>query len=165
VRHTGVSVRDAARPPPSDLVSFEAFVATSRPAALRLGHLLTGSIEVGQEVAQDAFLAVHSRWAQIDDPAAYLRVVIVNRSRTVQRRQILERRHAHRQVEGVTHLPEFDTTWHLIRCLPVDQRIVLVLRFYDDLTIADIAATMNKPEGTIKSLLHRGLNRLRTSIT
>ncbi len=64
----------------------------------------------------------------------------------------------------VTHLPEMDATWHLVRRLPADQRAAIVLRFYEDMSIVEIAEAMNKPSGTVKSLLHRGLTRLKASI-
>jgi RNA polymerase sigma factor (sigma-70 family) len=148
----------------AEVAEFELFYSSHRAGALRLAHLLTGSAGIGQEVVQDAFVAVHTNWQQIDNPGAYLRVAVLNRSRSVQRRQMRERHHLRRYVEPVTDLPEYDATWQLIRRLPVDQRAAIVLRFYEDLPIAEIATAMGKPTGTVKSLLHRGLARLKASI-
>jgi RNA polymerase sigma factor (sigma-70 family) len=66
--------------------------------------------------------------------------------------------------EPLTYEPELDITWDAIRRLPERQRVVLVLRFYEDLTVGEIARTVDWPVGTVKSLLHRALNRLRKDL-
>lgn len=145
---------------------FDDFYDQHRPAMLRLAHLLCGSTEAGEEVAQEAFLVVHSRWSGLDEPAAYLRVVVVNKSRSVQRRQIRERRHLRSIREKPTALaPEVDETWQQLKSLSSDQRAAIVLRFYEDLAVAEIAEVMDKPIGTVKSLLHRGMAELKASLT
>ena len=73
---------------------FDEFFATRLARTRRLAHLLTGSASIAQEVAQEAFVAVHAKWAAIDNPDAYLRTTVVNLGHSVQRRQIRERRHA-----------------------------------------------------------------------
>jgi len=145
---------------------FDDFYDQHCPAMLRLAHLLCGSVEAGEEVAQEAFLVVHSRWSSLDEPAAYLRVVVVNKSRSVQRRQIRERRHLRSARETSTALaPEVDETWQQLKTLSSDQRAAIVLRFYEDLAVAEIAEVMDKPIGTVKSLLHRGIAELKASLT
>lgn len=145
--------------PPSD--GFDTFYASSIAAAARLGHLLTGSPAVGHEIAQDAMLAVHQRWNLIENPGGYLRVVIVNLSRTVQRRSIRERLSLRAlRSDGTTLLPEYDDGWRAIRRLPARQRAVVVLRFYEDLSIPAIAEVLDIPAGTVKSTLHRALRQL-----
>ncbi|MCU1365312.1 MAG: polymerase, sigma-24 subunit, subfamily [Ilumatobacteraceae bacterium] len=145
-------------------VGFDAFYSTRLARALRLAHLVTGSVAVGQEVAQDAFVAVHTRWATIDNPDAYLRTAVVNLSRSVQRRQIRERRHASTIVEPVQTLPQYDETWQRVVRLPVDQRAVVVLRYYEDMSLNEIAAELNRPLGTVKSTLHRALAHLKETL-
>lgn len=151
--------RSAAR-----LSGFDAFFAAHRAESVRLAHLLTGSTAIAQEVVQEAFIAIHRRWAELDNPAAYLRVTVVNAARSTQRRQALERRHLRTQPEPITSQPELDATWHLLRQLPLGQRTAIVLRFYEDMSISEIAETMGKPTGTVKSLIHRGLARLRETM-
>jgi RNA polymerase sigma factor (sigma-70 family) len=51
--------------------------------------------------------------------------------------------------------------WQAVRGLPARQRAVLVLRFHEDLTEAEVARLLGLPLGTVKSLAHRGLARLR----
>ena len=145
---------------------FADFFDQHRLAMLRLAHLLCASREVGEEVAQEAFLVVHARWSELDQPAAFLRTVVVNKSRSVQRRQIRERRHARALGPTASVLdPDVDEMWQHLTSLSPDQRAVVVLRFYEDLTVADIADVMDKPIGTVKSLLHRAMSHLRASLT
>jgi len=61
--------------------------------------------------------------------------------------------------------PEMDETWHQLKMLSSDQRAAIVLRFYEDLAVAEIAEVMDKPIGTVKSLLHRGMGELKASLT
>ncbi len=143
---------------------FDEFFESRRARCLRLAHLITGSATVGQDVVQNAFLAVHAKWDSIDNHDAYLRAAVVNLSRSVQRRQIRERLHLSREGDTTTSIPDVDETWIVIRRLPADQRAVLVLRFYEDLSLADIATVIDKPLGTVKSTLHRALARMKENL-
>ncbi len=118
------------------------------------------------EIAQEALLAVHRRWNELDEPDGYLRRSIVNLSRSAVRRVILERRHAWRfqRTDGLGHEPLIDEMWAEIGRLHRDQRAVIVLRYYEDLSIAEIARLLGKPTGTIKSLLHRAVTTLKETI-
>lgn len=143
---------------------FDAFYISSMARALRLARLITGSVAVGQEVAQEAFVAVHAKWDTIANPDAYLRSTVVNLSRSVQRRQIRERRHARSIPEPVTNIPQLDETWHRVVALPLDQRTVIVLRYYEDMALNDIASELGRPLGTVKSTLHRALAQLKETL-
>lgn len=141
--------------------AFEDFYERALPGAIRLGHLLTGSVSMGQDVAQDAMIAVHKRWQEINDPQAYLRATVVNLCRSALRRSIRERLHLHARPEAVTNIPELDETWRELRRLPPTQRAVIVLRFYEDMSLAEIAEQLDRPVGSVKSTLHRALSRLK----
>lgn len=171
MRHHGVIVDDDSTPqcpevtPDSD-AGFAAFYQGALAPSVRLAHLIVGSPSVAQDLVQDVFLSIHARWATIDNPEAYLRTAVINRCRSAQRRQIVERLHLRRRTEWVpATIPEVDETWAAVRRLPVDQRTVLVLRFYADLSLAEIAAELGKPIGTVKSTLHRGLARLKEQLS
>lgn len=56
--------------------------------------------------------------------------------------------------------PEIDEAWHAVMRLPAKQRAVVVLRFWQDMTIEAIAETLCRPAGSVKSTLHRALRRL-----
>lgn len=142
--------------------SFDEFYARSVASASRLGYLLTGSVASGHDVAHDALAAVHARWAELDNPEAYLRTTAVNLSRGVLRHWIRERAFRGRfRIEVTTTIPELDEAWHAVRRLPARQRAVVVLRFYEDLPIAEIAELLAVPEGTVKSTVHRALRNLK----
>lgn len=162
MRHQKVRPRSSrlANVSEEDPDAFEDFYERALPGAIRLAHLLTGSVSTGQDIAQDAMLVMHGRWEQIDDPPAYLRATVVNLCRSFQRRSIRERLHLRGQSEAVTNIPELDETWRELRRLSSSQRAVVVLRFYEDMSLAEIAEQLNWPIGSVKSTLHRALSKL-----
>jgi RNA polymerase sigma factor (sigma-70 family) len=129
----------------------------------RLAFLLVGDRHVAEEVVQDAYSKVLERWAAVDEPAAYLRITVVNRSRDVLRRRKLVGRLTLLARRGDVD-PTPDPLWDALSHLAPAQRTALVLRFYEDLPVRDVAALMKVREGTVKSLVHRGLARLREEI-
>ncbi len=144
---------------------FEEFYAAHVDRAARLAHLVTGSAAVGLEIAQDAMVAVHRRWAELRAPEAFFRSSVLNLGRSRQRRWIRERRWmaSSRSAESIG-IPELDETWTVVAELPTRQREVVVLRFYEDLTIDQIASVLGVPAGTVKSTLHRALGVLRGAL-
>lgn len=163
--------RGVGRPKPVSVAStldgagdggFDEFYASHVDRAARLAHLVTGSAAVGLDIAQDAMVAVHRRWANLRTPEAFLRSAVLNLCRSRQRRWIRERRWiaTSRPSESIG-IPELDELWTLIAELPARQREVVVLRFYEDLTIDQIASVLAIPAGTVKSTLHRALDALR----
>jgi RNA polymerase sigma factor (sigma-70 family) len=145
---------------------FDEFYRSRFDRAARLAYLLSGSSMHAPEIAQEALLAVHRRWRDLEEPDGYLRRTVVNLSRSAQRRAVLERRHAWRLQHRETESPMtvIDETWAQLGRLPHDQRIVIVLRFYEDRSIDEIADIVDKPVGTVKSLLHRGLRKLKETL-
>ncbi len=144
--------------------TFEGLYRTSVGEMTRVAYLITGSTHTAEEIAHDSFIAIRRRWDSIDNPRAYLRQTVVNRSRSHLRRLRTQR---NLPVEPVrpTEMDEIDETWQCMRSLPIRQRTALVLRYYLDMTIADIAYAMNTREGTVKSLLHRGREALRRELS
>lgn len=144
--------------------NFDDFFREQRPPLVRLAHLLTGSVPHAEELAQEALLAAHQRWSTLENPAGYARRALVNLARSHQRRHALQRRHD-RDTRPRVDLPaEIDETWQVIRQLAPDQRAVIVLRFYEDLKVDEIAELLGKPPGTVKSLLHRTLATLKETL-
>jgi RNA polymerase sigma factor (sigma-70 family) len=133
-----------------------------RMALVRLALLLTGSRELAEDIVQTAFTAAQSRWATIDDHVAYLRRVVVNQASDAHRRHF--RRRQASIVEPVTLQPDIDETWAELRRLPPHQRAVVVLRFYEDLPLTEIARLLRRPPGTVRSDLHRALDHLRRTL-
>lgn len=146
------------------------FDAEFRPLR-RLGYLLTGDWGEAEDLAQEAMVRTYRAWARIkerDRPGAYARAVLVNRHRSLLRRAMVESKHF------VARLPDppppqdlsedHALMWSALKKLPARQREAIVLRFYEDLSEADIAQILDCPVGTVKSLVHRGIARLRRSI-
>lgn len=132
--------------------------------SVRLATALTGDRAVAEELVQEGFLEVARRWTEIDNPAGYLRTVVVNRCRSHHRRIELGRRRVPPTPPLTVDEPELDEMWTALAALPPRRRTALVLRFYEDLPVAEIARLLDCRPGTVSSLLHRGLADLRRVI-
>lgn len=135
---------------------------------LRLARLLTGSLAIAEEVVHDSFETMIDRVDGLDNAGAYLRKVVVNNCYSVIRRATNERRKLEvvgARREDVVLPADLDETWKLVAGLKPRARLMLVLRYYDDQTIPQIADTLDVPEGTVKSVLHRALEQLRKEMT
>ena len=129
-------------------------------AMVRLAHLLTGSNAVAEDLVHDVFVSLHRALESAENPRAYLRTAVVNRCRSHLRRGRLEEQH--RRIETRVELPpEVDETWAALARIPERRRVALVLRFYEDLSVAEIAEVMGCRTGTVTSLIHRGLASMR----
>ena len=127
-----------------------------------LAAAITLDRSVADDVVQDAFAGLAGRIDSIDDPAAYLHRSVVNLSLKVLRRRGLERSVATPSARVVSP-PEIELAWAQVAALPAQQRAVVVLRFWEDLSYDRIAEVMDVPVGTVKSSLHRALQVLRAS--
>ena len=132
-------------------------------AMVRLGTLLLSSQHIAEEVVQDCFIRLQPRFDSLDDPAGYLHRSVVNGCRSVMRRQRREREQL-RTMPGLVAELGADEMLDALATLPERQRAALVLRYYADLPGTEIARILGCREGTVKSLIHRGLARLREVI-
>ena len=141
---------------------------------VRLAALLLRDVGASEEVVQDSFIAMHGAWRRLRDPdraLAYLRQSVVNRSRSVLRHRTVELRHAPAPMpdaasaeHGALGSLEHQEVIVALRRLPERQREVLVLRYYADLSEADIADTIGISRGAVKSHASRGMAALRTTL-
>src|SRR5258708_2798774 len=107
----------------------DAFVALYRERydpMVRLAYLMTGSEAVGEELVQDACVAVHRSWARAESPRAYLRTAVVNACRSWGRRRSLELLRKPSPPEPTTLVA--DELWDVLQTLPPRQRAAIVLR-------------------------------------
>jgi RNA polymerase sigma factor (sigma-70 family) len=132
-------------------------------ALVRLAWLTLGSRNDTEDVVQTSFLRLEQASAQIDDPFSYLRRVVINLALDQHRRASVALRHRPEPAPPSLN-PETEEIWVNVQRLPLRQRQALVLRFHADLTFEQIAADMDCPVGTVKSLVHRGLATLRGAI-
>jgi RNA polymerase sigma-70 factor (sigma-E family) len=149
---------------------FSAFMASALPGLLRFGYVLTGDRHRGEELAQSALVSAYRKWKHLrDEPHAYVRRSMVNAHTSLWRK----RRREVPWPEGLEpaatgHVPhgydEVDRVLRAMRVLPARQRAVLVLRYYDDLSEAEIARTLGCSAGTVKSQASRALRTLRQEL-
>lgn len=130
---------------------------------IRLATAITFDRDRAEEVVQEAFATLQRRRSSVSDPEAYVQRCVVNLSLKVQRRRMLRNRHRPPPTP-LAYQPDIDETWDAIVRLPPRQRVVVALRFWEDLSEADTARVLGWPAGTVKSTLHRALHRLRKEL-
>lgn len=158
---------------------FEAFVAESADAPFRTAHLMTGDIGDAEDLVQETFIRVARRWNRVrsmDHPVAYARRILINlvlhgaerRSRQTAELELpcigiqSADDSATRALRGTEDLAEF--RWALAE-LPERQRAVLVLRYWADLPVAEVAEILGCSAGTVKSTASRATARLARALT
>ncbi len=138
---------------------------------VRLAYLLTGDADQAQDVVADVFATVLRRWGRerIENPGAYLRRAVVNRSNSKLRRRYLARRiagTADGSDRGVRlhaeDVADRDALFQAMARLPEGQRAIVVMRFYEELSVAETADLLGVSEGTVKSQTSRAVARLGT---
>jgi RNA polymerase sigma-70 factor (sigma-E family) len=155
--------------------SFAALYQAERLGMIRLAAFLVGDLHLAEDVVQDAFTGLHSNWHRLRDEQSamgYLRRAVVNRSRSVLRRRRTADRHpwpaaapAPAADTGVLAAEEHGRLRQALSGLPRRQREVLVLRYWSNLTEAEIADTLGVGTGTVKSSASRGLRALQATLT
>jgi RNA polymerase sigma-70 factor (sigma-E family) len=153
--------------PEEQWAAFGELYAAEHRRMVHVAFLLTGSLETAQDVVQDSFVRVYGRWGRMHDPAGYLYRTVVNACRSHHRRVERDRRlrHRARAVDLDTVSPAAaDEMRDALAKLPYRQRAALVLRFYEDLSEAEVAAVLGCRPGTVGSLVHRGLAQLKKVI-
>jgi RNA polymerase sigma-70 factor (sigma-E family) len=141
--------------------------------AVRLAYLLTGDRSLAEDLVQDAFVKLAGRLAHLRDPEAfdaYLRRTVVNLANSHWRRKRLERAYLERQrgrarpVPTEPDLGSRDALWRALQKLSERQRAAIVLRYYEDLSEQQVADILGCRQGTVKSLVSRGLDVLRGEV-
>ena len=141
-----------------------------RVELVRLAAFILADWGAGEDVVQDVFARMHGGIARLEDRGSalpYLRRAVVNGCRSALRRQRLIRRHAEQfpcpapaAEEAALLSDERRQVLAALAALPRRRREVLVLRYYLDLSEAEIAATLGVSAGTVKSTAARGLAEL-----
>jgi RNA polymerase sigma-70 factor (sigma-E family) len=149
---------------------FSAFAVSRWPGLVRLAFGLTGDRFMAEDIAQTALARAYVAWRRVsraDDPDAYLRRILVNASnRRFRRHRVTEQPGdpPETAVDGPADLvSERAALLAALRQLPPRQRAVVVLRYWEDLTDAQIAAVLGCSSGTVRSQLARALAKLRVS--
>jgi RNA polymerase sigma-70 factor (sigma-E family) len=146
-----------------DEVAFTSFVTAQWPGLLRTAFLLTGDHQLAEDLAQTTLTKVYVAWPRItrmDHPGAYARKVMVNQATSWWRRRSAtelpaDLAYGEASQEGFDEsVAQSCTVWDAVLRLPRRQRAVVVLRYYQDLTIPEIASALDMADGTVKSHLN-----------
>jgi RNA polymerase sigma-70 factor (sigma-E family) len=139
---------------------------------VRLAAFLVRDTATAEEVVQDSFVAMHGAWRRLrdtDKALSYLRQSVVNRSRSVLRHRMVVDKNTPKPPpdmpsaeHGAITLLERSAVVSALRALPDRQREALVLRYYGDLSEAQIASVMGISRGAVKSHTARAMSALRS---
>lgn len=156
----------------TDAPTFEEYAAAAWPSLYRYAYLLAGNHVDAEDVAQQTLIKAHGAWSRVtsaDSPNAYVRRILTNTYLSWRRPQARTR-------EVLTDTPpESDAVpppaseermllWPHVKALAPRQRAVIVLRYYEDLSEAEIAEVLGCSRGNVKSTAHRALKVLRAAI-
>ena len=109
-------------------------------ALVRLGYLMCGSKDLAEDLVQTAFASAQPRWHAIDNHVAYLKRAVLNRS-----------------LFG-------SQTWVVVQRMPWRRRAVVVLHYYEDLPLVEVARILDRPDATVRSDHRRALDWLREEL-
>jgi RNA polymerase sigma-70 factor (sigma-E family) len=156
---------------------FDRFVAEAGDGLLRAAYLITWDLADAEDLVQECLFKVARRWPRVrrmEHPAAYARTVLVHlalddgKHRSRRRAELAEAATAsfeqHEDDTAVRVLGRVEASADLMQALaelPPRQRVALVLRYFEDLSEADVAEAMGCSVGTVKSTTSRALDRLR----
>lgn len=153
--------------------AFDAMLDTHARSLLRTAYLLTGDAHLAEDLLQSALARTWSRWGSIRDvdrADAYVRKVMANLSIAWWRRRWRAETPTRQLPEAASPGDEYarvdrrDEISRALATLTPRQRAVLVLRFYDDLGEADVAAALGCSVGTVKSTTSRALATVRGTL-
>jgi RNA polymerase sigma-70 factor (sigma-E family) len=158
----------AERPP---LPGVEALFREEYRRLVGLARLLVDDPGQAEEVVQDAFVSLHRNWDRLRQPAAapaWLRTAVVNGSRGRLRRKATARKHlravepslAGGPDESAVLADEHRAVARALRALPDRQRACVALRYYDDLSEAEVAEVLGISIGSVKTHVHRSMAAL-----
>ncbi|NUT94166.1 MAG: SigE family RNA polymerase sigma factor [Saccharothrix sp.] len=167
---TNLRIQDGVAPAPTGPLTLEDLYRQHRMRLVRLALLLVDEPSTAEDVVQEAFTGLHRNWSRLRDAQAavgYLRTAVVNGSRSVLRRRKTARDYTPphvanaRSAESLAMLTaEHQAVVKALSQLPPRQREVLVLRYYGDLSEAEIAEATGISKGTVKSTASRALDAL-----
>jgi RNA polymerase sigma-70 factor (sigma-E family) len=148
---------------------FEQFVRTRSAALLRYGFVLSGNPHDASDLTQEALARLGETWARVrdkTDPEGYVRTTMARLHVSWWRRR--RREHLVSVMpergyddEGIGRTDGDAGLWRALAALPPRQRVVLVLRYYEQYTDEEIARTLAISRGTVRSQAARGLDKLR----
>jgi RNA polymerase sigma-70 factor (sigma-E family) len=164
-RSVSVAVSDAE-------LEFADWMSARQGALVRTAYLLTGSQQAAEDLVQATLTKIYLAWDRIADRQhvdAYARRALVNEHRSTwrsasRRPEVLSAVLPDRGHEQTSYDGEREAVWQFVQGLPPRQRAVIVLRYYEDLSEAEIADLLGISAGTVKSQASRALAALRERV-
>jgi RNA polymerase sigma-70 factor (sigma-E family) len=148
---------------------YESFVRVRLPALVRYGFVLSGNPHDAADLAQEALARLGERWARVSsagDPEAYVRTTMARLHISWWRRR--RREHPMRTLPergyddaGIEAAAGDSALWRAVEELPRRQRVVLVLRYFEDMADEEIAQRLGVTRVTVRSQAARALDKLR----
>lgn len=166
----GVSTIDDATAVRSDRdTEFAAYMAARQPSLLRTAYLISGDRHTAEDLVQTTLAKLYLSWDKVRDREVldgYARRILVNEHHSLWRRAWKRREHTSDTLpdRGYDDVPDEGlqaALWDFVQTLPRKQRAVVVLRYYEDMSEAEIAQVLGISPGTVKSQASRALAALR----
>ncbi len=136
---------------------FRAFYALEYPTLARYAYKLVNDTDQAHDLAQEAFSRIYGRWVTVDEPRAYLYGITTNLARRTWRNRardaaVIDQLSSRPQA----HVPSHDSAVVLrasVQGIPKKLRDVVLLHYFADLSVAQVATAVGRPEGTVKRQL------------
>lgn len=154
-------------PPPEQTVDgLAAIYAQLYPGVVRFAYVLTGSLELAEDLTQDVFSRVGERVGDLDAPEPYVRAAVVNAVRSSHRRQVVAERWLQSTAADESQLDDRELVElsDALAKLSMRRRTAVVLRYLYRAPDEEIAAALGCRRSTVRSLVRRGLEQLREEI-
>lgn len=174
VTQTGVQMgRESSSARSARDAEFEQYMAARQPALLRTAYLLTGDQHSAEDLVQTSLAKLYLSWDKVQRRElvdGYVRRIMVNEHNSLWRRAWKRQEFAtdtipdHTGVEDRPDHGERSALWEFVQTLPRKQRAVVVLRYYEDLSEAEVADILGISVGTVKSQSSRALAALRERV-
>jgi RNA polymerase sigma-70 factor (sigma-E family) len=150
---------------------FAAYMRARQPALLRTAYLMTGDPHTAEDVVATALAKLYLAWDKVREREsidAYVRRIIANETTSLwrrpwRRREVVADVLPDRGRSDTYDDGRADLVWRAVSALPPRQRAVVVLRYYEELSEAEIADMLGISPGTVKSQASRALASLRTN--
>jgi RNA polymerase sigma-70 factor (sigma-E family) len=153
---------------------FDAFMTASWASLYRTAVLMTGDAHLAEDLLQTTMGKVYKSWPRVlrlDHPRAYARAILANEAASWRRKRSSSELPSDVRLDLIPtpgpddQVVQSDWIWQSLKQLPPRQRAVVVLRYYEDLTGAEIAAALGISEGAVKAHAHHALRALESTLT
>jgi RNA polymerase sigma-70 factor (sigma-E family) len=153
---------------------FDEFMTASWPSLYRTAVLMTGDVHLAEDLLQNTMGKVYKAWprvSRVEHPRSYARTILANevsswwRKRSSSEVPMVSRPDDTSTPGHDDRIAQADMMWQALHQLPARQRAVMVLRYYEDLNGAEIAAALGITEGAVKAHAHQALRSLEGTLT